>query len=1778
MKAANIGMDIGFLVTGGIEIGAVWKAAAKEATEQGVKLAISEGIKKAALSRGSWHTLLGMTGVLGHPLEEMFGKYGHEFMKYRSYAMLADITVNQTFVGDWVKSTWGAARGAAAVEKVSAIEQLLASEGKWVERIAFLYKRTGNALLATEFLQIADIVGKAVPDMVAQTRAQAIGRDIEQARQYRGPAFSPDTPTLLKIDSLMKETEKVKALAPGTDQRKTEESALTTRLTTTFLDSKSPEEKLAAALALLNLKGTENGDLPAMLGSRTTGDKTELVELADIQTFLCEFQRQHFTKLFSEYDALMPVEGSLSLKRTIAVLAMPENSRERQDHIDNLVKTFQQQKDLQENLTRLTSALEKARQDQKDGERKPPEEKARLAKSVTDLTAQLAKAKSDWDGADKKAGAAAAMSLIALGLNKENGQLDRTIFGGRIKASDLTDFLEKQSKTSKEPQVKYVLSDLLFRMGKVDLWQWGSTCQDLLRDSSIKDAAIARNLKIAAMFNETSPRLGEMLEMMRYSIEPQLAKLSDAGDRARALSHTYGRDAAAFQETLLSVVRNQKEDSDVRAMAARLLLASSAATQEERRALFQKCRDDWQRSSGEKGQFARQFVSSLKLDLNVNTEAGDPAQRLRSMDKKFRAALTLSELGGPAEIGIDADNRKKTTQALIDCFDYTQPALALQILPHLVPKRLGEFTPQQLKDVRDTFQQMLGAGIEIGRNTPDAQANGQARTPLRLAVIERLPQVMAGATAQQKNDVINTLKGIIAYDERYRNFFAAAQPELRAASIKALVELCANGTEQTKTSTADMLKQLAGAGDALKRDASPDVRLAALTGLEKLKVNDLQAVALQLLKTEKDPLVIDKLWSLEYSERRPDFNSRRSRAAFESAQRKLIDSLDNSSLDDGRALIERLRTTGTIAQRQGWFDSLVLMAKDGGNESGVARRALAHMILSNPDSSWAAKTLADICEKDGPKAGKEMASLIERCLLSQPRMQAAARSHLLEALDALKPGSEGSPVSREDAAILFGTILERDLRNMPRYNVPQNPLDKRTLMADMPDYRRGEHLGLQLEALRYLQKYGSDKVIPLLESLAEGGIVRDAAGRPSIVKYPNGTSRQFVYEGTTSSIPRQVIEQPSGEIWTRGDSNGICFDWTSNKGGKRTARADIVLRNGEYSYEDANRVRHTFTEAGAEIQRKDGQVSQVTYPDGRIRRFTYEEYDDGYRTTTRMTSVTELPKNETWTRSKDDKNTWTNGKGGSMTSYCDFVIGSYNSYGSRGGEEGTYCRVTQVGDTSVMQVFTPSGAELQVRNGVITEVSAGSTRHNTHPSDEMQQRAGALLATYRDGTALLKAQAEEQLRQTPEQAKKSNQQLADEIGRAVGDSRTDSASACRTIFLGCLTSPIKSVEDPRRLVLQQAMKDAHPQVRVAAARMLFERSDLKSDRQQAAAVLADIEKNGSRLGYRRDATDFLGDVTRLDRHNAYHPDDWKLVAEARKNAPDRPQQEPATVRQTVELVDDKDSDFQRAFESVKVELARGNHNALSMSWHQWKSWFNDHDLRLLDAVNFSQLQHTAVRNRWEGHSWEWHTSSWDFIRGEEQKARDAQVPFLWAQFDQLIDKARTKGDKDPEGIESREALVYVILSGGSSFDPKFSAEAVKRAADGILDICKGSGPGRGDLAWALKACLVEQPKLAPSIRTTLLKAVDEIVAPKGNLSKETAANLSALALEAEYRNMPKPGEAGYEASVNLQLELLNRIKSYGNRDLVPVLDAIAKFHRDEQVKKKAAELCEQMKK
>jgi YD repeat-containing protein len=80
---------------------------------------------------------------------------------------------------------------------------------------------------------------------------------------------------------------------------------------------------------------------------------------------------------------------------------------------------------------------------------------------------------------------------------------------------------------------------------------------------------------------------------------------------------------------------------------------------------------------------------------------------------------------------------------------------------------------------------------------------------------------------------------------------------------------------------------------------------------------------------------------------------------------------------------------------------------------------------------------------------------------------------------------------------------------------------------------------------------------------ANGGKVIGLADRVMGIKYPDGTARQFAYDGDGALV---AVKQPNGVVWLR-DENGD--SWTSSQG-RRFKGIVGVNRGGDYYFGDSN--------------------------------------------------------------------------------------------------------------------------------------------------------------------------------------------------------------------------------------------------------------------------------------------------------------------------------------------------------------------------------------------------------------------------------------------------------------------------------------------------------------------------------------------------------------------------------------------------------------------------------
>ena len=71
------------------------------------------------------------------------------------------------------------------------------------------------------------------------------------------------------------------------------------------------------------------------------------------------------------------------------------------------------------------------------------------------------------------------------------------------------------------------------------------------------------------------------------------------------------------------------------------------------------------------------------------------------------------------------------------------------------------------------------------------------------------------------------------------------------------------------------------------------------------------------------------------------------------------------------------------------------------------------------------------------------------------------------------------------------------------------------------------------------------------------------------------------------------------------------------------------------------------------------------------------------------------------------------------------------------------------------------------------------------------------------------------------------------------------------------------------------------------------------------------------------------------------------------------------------------------------------------------------------------------------------------------------------------------------------------------------------------------------------------------------------------IDRKTASIIVAAELEKEYKRMPKKGEPGYEESVQLQIDMLQDLATYGDKISLPVLIGIEKRASDDRLKDQA---------
>lgn len=1852
-NVATAAMDAGMLVTGTIELRAVYLAAQKTAAtitaKEIAKLTYKEVgkamLKTEGFRRGAIHLGFGITG-LTHQFMENQGDWGKNFNTMRGYAMMMDISWNTLAkpAGSLGAKMFGAGKTAEAIKEGSTISAYLKEAPKAVN---YLKKGTDGVFLASNFYFIPEIVTHQFPTIYKSLSGQDSEAALLQGQRQRGGAYVSDdkrppateeralqfaSPDLKKRAAEAAELGRTTADLKDEDPKKEEQRR---KFCDDYLAAKNDDDKMVAAVALLNLAKRADGGYPESLGDRykTKDSLPERVTLANVKRFLATKELESINAFDKQARATIEalqrdipalkdsaaddpmrqaatakfVDAFVNGKTTndklagaLALVSLTEKDGKLPDILgrisDGKGGTLEIKKEQVEafldglnkqfsidQFARYSKWMEKSEggkhsQATAAALKLAPNDPQRLAQMGT--LADLAK-----NSKDPKVQAEASICLLMLSRNTQNGSLPK-VLAGDLKTEQVFKNL-KANIASLPPGLRLSAGDLLYRAGQSSL-HGQSAANDLggILLSVLKDKNASDEIKMQAIVNSNGIGLAEILEKHRFEDEPAMERLKGL-ERLKAQADLSGRDSLAVQEALKAVasqpVNNnlppqaQAQQRDLKALALSTLMANAEMNPEKRLALLQTLHAEYGQNQQEAGAYARKYFEHMRD--NLSTKGYEPQDRLT----RYQAALVLKTSGQAETYGV---SEKQLLDVFMDCVRPNEPELAQQAFDHVLPQ-FANLSPEQREKLLDHISYALKS------NASDPTAGADL---LRREWIGRIAEIAQKTDAEKvlsgfKNDLDDKIMGA---REIFKLMLTPGTPEFkgataesRAAAAKALSVVGSNDL-----ATRTLLKNSLGL-EGGTADPSALVRNETFNSLVKLNPPGLRDTCLELLTRETDSELLRRIKGIESSERRQDPSSEEYKERFRVALRDLLASnkrslvgseeylrdtfplLDGPTLrkqeiaghvekyykDFGGFLNWSFSSQKTIdAHHKGeiervgkemnaQFDDLINRAKtDDGDQ---ARRALAWIVMSNAKSfsmaekeeavKRAAEGLRNVAENGSAKAKEAIAPIVTMCLTTQDRMPFAARVSVLDALEVMKPGTPGSAISQHDAGIAALAALRRQFHNTP--NADGNK-------------RYEESHELQRRLLGACEKYMKAEGIPIMEAIAEertkSVISRDAREQVHTVNYADKSIRK-VERDEDGKIWKDTYTSADGKTTTmiREGKSDIWYASTDTEK-KNPWRGQPYFENdtGNYVRKDAYGNETVTAPSGARAERKDGIVSKVQRADGTI----YEVLRHGtepYRTIR--------------TDANGIKTIW-NREGNSDKWFQDTDKAKKSPWsGSVKFDAKTLDYVYTTSDNNKTTIMKADGGMRVLKDGEPFFSGPGVDDASTHPMPVIRDKARELLSRLRDDTGAIRAA-------TQSDAQADAAALAAKLQSVISSKESTSEDVVKAVFASAISSPIKTADDPRRAVLQGLLNDPHERIQLATARMLFTSAN-KEDRERAAEVIADLQKNASRVGYRRDAQ-ALADEVKANPAKFQAGDDQLLKdAFERVKTHAQPRQEVATAR----IAMDRPIEHQEAYEIAKAEMLRDSQRSLAK--FSGPDWWKKNGYELIDERNLPEAGKAAIKSVEPGFFKFW--TSWESTL---QKERDDALKAVNERFNTQFKNLLTAAEKEgAEGTEAREALSYIVLSQGEPFDPRNRNDAMGVAAGKLAQIYEKGGPAAGDIEWTMKAALVANPNIPRDVREVFALAAikryaDELQGkvPPGRMTRHEVSTLMIATLESEYMAMPQPGQAGHAESVKMQKELLGLTEALADRVAMPVVEAIAQGHPDQEMRNNAKAYFEKM--
>lgn len=905
-KIVTAAVDAAMLISGVAEVRAAM-VGVEAAAGTAAKLTTMQVLGKALLTNqgafGAFHAGLGATGFLGQGIENI-GPAGKTFMQLRAIAMIADL--GYTAIGrpltpapfaptaEQIAGTGSFSRAllnfnrafnevpmaqllrldkaAEYLGKFQAVQKVgsyLSPFGNAVSRIPFAGK-VGNFAaeaslgrvqsLGADVFFLTDIGLRQIPGIYNRATGvdkQAVQQNAALERRWVQASLpesqktpsSFDKQTMMRIDAFKGELADVSKL-PANDANRV---AFNKKLIDTVKsETADPKDRFAAAFALVELNANAEGKLPEKIAAGDSSiDRNALHKFVDSQRYL------QAKEVLAGYQQNLKVHVSPEVQAKLdkvseqAKMAFSDKAADRDKAMAELISTF-------------------------NSSTASPEEKLLAASSI----------------------------LFARRRDAE-GKLSETVTAGgaSLKAQALVDFLyaNSQSKQGTGADIKdnpghmrLYAGDMLLRLDtdKFSAADMSQICLSIVNDTKAPTDPAAREkwmqLKMQAMVDPNGMRLGDLYELMKTRVEPEIAAMSD-GDLAsqqakgKALGSLEGRDSEAIKKTL-DGLRNSN-DPRLAALATYMLYSTNSPRPTERvedLARLQKNADSlkWPQSfdKADQERWAQAAMSEIQQKLSAEL----PGQSGDAFDKaswnKFRAAEQL--IAKNPDLKSNPQVQADINKALMSLVSGDNPALAARAIPMLMGRMQAyqsifkqmkpEEMTEQMKSLKDG---MFGSGAildTLRENSIDLLKDSAnystytSRVDNLAADLQKMRDGYAGARAKMTENERAEVEAHIAEVARAYADASAAPIALKKALLASVADMSAlasgNGTAPSDSERANLQKTVQDL-ILVKADhpetISPELRAQAINTLGSIAVDRAAAsdILSKALADDPSPMV-----------------------------------------------------------------------------------------------------------------------------------------------------------------------------------------------------------------------------------------------------------------------------------------------------------------------------------------------------------------------------------------------------------------------------------------------------------------------------------------------------------------------------------------------------------------------------------------------------------------------------------------------------------------------------------------------------------------------------------------------------------------------------------------------------------------------------------------------------------------------------------------------------------------------------------------------------------